>query len=187
MQSESLGFGARLSLAFKVFFDGKAAFAAQRGITGQGEPAAVLPPAESGPTSEQPPAVDPEALREAGAVHMLALLQRDGRLVDFLTEDVAAFSDADIGAAARVVHEGCKKALGHAVDLVPVRDEDEGARVTVPADFDPSAVLLTGNVTGEAPYTGTLAHAGWRATAVRLPAVSDTRDAGIIAAAEVEL
>jgi hypothetical protein len=128
----------------------------------------------------------PKPTHEA-ALQLLALLQREGRLVDFLEEDVASFADADIGAAARVVHAGCRKALRDHVKLAPVRDEAEGAKVSLPEGFDPSAVKLTGDVQGKGPFTGTLRHRGWRATVVSMPVAVPGHDARIVAQAEVEL
>ncbi len=121
------------------------------------------------------------------ALQLLALLQREGRFVDFLEEDVASFADADIGAAARVVHAGCRKALREHVELEPVRGEEEGAKVTLDEGFSPDAVKLTGNVGGKAPYTGTLRHRGWRARKVSLPTAVEGHDAKVLAQAEVEL
>lgn len=127
--------------------------------------------------------VDPEA----GALHVLALLQRDGRLVDFLQEDIAGAGDADVGAAARVVHSGCKKALQQYFVLEPVRAEAEGAGVTVDRGFDPNQIRLSGNVSGEPPFKGKLAHAGWRAKDVKLPDRPSSVDARVVAPAEVEI
>jgi hypothetical protein len=107
--------------------------------------------------------------------------------VDFLREDVSSFSDADIGAAARVVHSGCKKALDEHFTVEPVREEEEGAKITVAAGFDPSEVRLTGNVVGEAPFSGTLSHRGWRVIAVNLPKLTAEHDPKVVAPAEVEL
>ncbi|MBP8138311.1 MAG: DUF2760 domain-containing protein, partial [Alicycliphilus sp.] len=91
------------------------------------------------------------------------------------------------GAAARVVHGGCRKLLAEHFTLAPVRAEAEGSRVTLAAGFDAAAVRLTGNVVGQAPFTGTLSHRGWQVTQVRLPQLTDARAAAIIAQAEVEL
>jgi hypothetical protein len=141
---------------------------------------------------EPPPPLAPPApaLREAppdAALQLLGLLQRDGRLIDFLQEEVGGFSDAQVGAAARVVHEGCRKTLREHVTIVPVRGEDEGTRVTLPPGFDAGAVRVVGNVAGEPPFSGTLTHRGWRAEAVRLPKVAAGHDVRVLAAAEVEL
>lgn len=124
---------------------------------------------------------------DASAQQLLGLLQREARFVDFVQEDVVGYSDAEVGAAARVVHEGCRKVLGAHFSVAPVRSEPEGSRVTLAAGFDATAVRLTGNVVGQAPFTGTLGHRGWRVTEVRLPQLTDDKAAAILAQAEVEL
>lgn len=124
---------------------------------------------------------------DSAALQLLGILQRDGRLVDFLMEDVSAYSDADIGGAARQVHEGCHKALTEYFELGPVRDEDEDAAIHVPEGFDAHLLRLTGNVSGKAPYDGRLAHPGWQATKRSLPELASKDYAHIIAPAEIEI
>ena len=124
---------------------------------------------------------------DTSAQQLLGLLQREARFVDFVQEDVVAYTDAEVGAAARVVHEGCRKVLGAHFSIAPVRNEPEGSRVTLAAGFDATAVRLTGNVVGQAPFTGTLGHRGWRVTEARLPQLTDDKAAAILAQAEVEL
>lgn len=121
------------------------------------------------------------------ALQLLALLQRDGRLIDFLQQDVAAYSDAEIGAAARVVHGGCRESLIKHFSMEPVRPEAEGQRITLEAGFDPRSVRLAGRVLGEPPFRGELIHRGWRVTQVRLPQVAGGHDLSVVAPAEVEL
>jgi hypothetical protein len=121
------------------------------------------------------------------ALHVLAVLQRDGRLIDFLKEDIASFSDAEVGAAARAVHEGCKKTLSAYLTLEPICGDPEGASVVVEAGFDPAAFRLTGNVVGNPPFKGSLKHHGWRVSEVKLPAPPEGQDGTILAPAEVEL
>ena len=121
------------------------------------------------------------------ALQLLSLLQREGRLVDFAQQDILAFSDADVGAAARVVHEGCHRALQRVMELAPVRDEKEGHSVTVPPGFDATSLVLTGNVSGTPPFHGTLRHRGWRAQGFSLPEIIGETDLTVIAPAEVEL
>lgn len=183
MTEPSLSFAARLGLAFAAFFRilGDGVFAAR--VAGARAPALPKP---SEP-AVKPPESKVHAADERAALQVLALLQREGRFIDFLEEDVATFSDAEIGAAARVVHAGCKKALAESFTLEPVRGEAEGARVTIAAGFDATAIRLTGHVGGSAPYTGTVRHRGYRASAVRLPRLHDEHDARVIAPAEVEL
>ncbi len=121
------------------------------------------------------------------ALQLLGLLQKEARFIDFTQEDVSQYSDADIGAAARVVHEGCRKVLRQHFDLEPVRTESEGKRITLPKGFDAASIRLTGNIVGQAPVTGALVHRGWKVTDIRLPKITEGHDVKIVAAAEVEL
>ncbi len=148
-------------------------------------------PIEARPVEAKP---EPEARRPSaaaqhrdGALAFLALLQREGRLVDFLRESLDSFSDADIGAAARDVHRGCRKVLEQHLTLEAVMPGNEEDTVTVPKGFDPAEVRLVGEAKGEPPYRGTLRHHGWRATEVKLPALTEGVDRAVIAPAEVEL
>ena len=136
------------------------------------------------------PAPEPVILKEStpdAALQLLGLLQKEARFIDFIKEDIAAYSDADIGVAARVVHEGCNKAINEHFTLAPIRSEQEGGKITLQQGFDASSVRLTGNIVGSAPFTGTLIHKGWQVTAIRLPKLTQGHDANILAAAEVEL
>lgn len=121
------------------------------------------------------------------ALQFLSSLQQEARLIDFVQEDIGQYSDEEVGAAARVVHEGSKKAINEFFDLKPIRAEEEESRVTLPEGFNASEVRLTGNVVGSAPFSGTLIHRGWRAREVKLPKLSTGHDTTIVAAAEVEL
>jgi hypothetical protein len=129
----------------------------------------------------------PKAADGGAAVQLLAILQREGRLLDFLQEDVDGYSDAQIGAAVRDIHRGCKKALAEHMPLEPVLREPENAQVRVDPGFDPSRIRLVGNVVGEPPFTGALRHHGWRIAKVALPAVARGTDPTVVAPAEVEL
>ncbi|HEY1376982.1 MAG TPA: DUF2760 domain-containing protein, partial [Gemmataceae bacterium] len=117
----------------------------------------------------------------------LALLQREGRLLDFLMEDVQVYNDAQIGAAVRDIHRTCRKALQDHLVLEPVLSDAEGSEVTVPTGFDPSAVRLTGNVTGQPPFRGTLKHHGWRVRGLNLAPPPGGQDEFVVQPAEVEL
>lgn len=152
------------------------------------EPTAPLLPAPPPPTAPAapPPAPPPEQAWASG-LYLLAMLQREGRLVDFLMEDVTAFSDSDVAAAARVVHQGCRKVLLQSLKPVPAHDDAEGASVTVPAGFDANRYRLVGNVQGAPPYQGSLKHHGWVAEAVTLPPLPRAMDPKVLAPAEVEL
>lgn len=183
MNAQRLGFFARFALALRILFDSVLAARARQAAEGAlptPAPAPELPARPEAPAAPKGPDVTP-------ALQLLALLQREGRLIDFLQEDVAAFSDAEVGAAARVVHEGCKRVLDEYFTVRPVRSEAEGDAVVLEAGFDARKNRLTGNVTGEPPYKGSLAHPGWEVTDVRLPTLSAGHEARIVAPAEIEL
>ena len=138
----------------------------------------------------QAPAPEPIVLKEStpdAALQLLSLLQKEARFIDFIKEDIAAYNDADIGVAARVVHEGCNKAINEHFSLETVRTDQEGSKITLAEGFNASEVRLTGNIVGKAPFTGTLVHKGWQVTNIRLPKLTAGHNANIIAAAEVEL
>jgi hypothetical protein len=139
------------------------------------------------PAQQPAPTPSLKQITPESALQLLSLLQQEARLVDFLQEDLKGFADADVGAAARVVHEGGRKVLAQYFSLEPVRTETEETRITLPAGFNAAEIRLTGNVVGEPPFTGTLLHRGWRVTDTRLPKLSAAHDAQIIAAAEIEL
>jgi hypothetical protein len=163
-----LSFFARLWLAwlcfFRVLFDGRFAARVQEARSVRALPAAPPPPPPA-----QPRVAERGADGATAALQLLSLLQREGRLVDFLQQDIAAFPDAEVGVAARVVHEGCRRALREHASIEPVRGENEGAPVKLDAGFDADAVKLVGDVKGEPPWSGTLRHRGWRATRLELP------------------
>jgi hypothetical protein len=120
-------------------------------------------------------------------LHLLSVLQREGRLVDFFAEELDSYEDAQIGAAVRSIHEGCRKALYKCIKPAAVIDKKEGEPLVVPEGFDSSEIRLTGNVTGEPPFNGVLRHRGWRAVRVELPTLTPGKDSMIIAPAEVEI
>lgn len=199
MPESNLSFFGRLSVALGSFFailgDGELAANVRRLREGTLPAAAPVAPAPaaapvaaSAAKAEPKPA--PTVVKEStpdAALQLLGLLQRNARFVDFVEEDIKHYSDADIGAAARIVHEGCRATLRDHFTIRPVRTEAEGARITLAPGFDAAAVRLTGNVVGEAPFTGSLTHRGWRVEEVKLPQLVKTHDARIVAPAEVEL
>ena len=179
-------FFARFFLAFGIFFRFifNSEFAA--GVLRLSR--AVAPSEEESTTKKA--GLEPPPLKQAppdAALQLLGLLQQEGRFVDFIEEEVASFSDADIGAAARGIHEGCRKALREHFAIEPVRSEQEGNRVTVEEGFDASSTRLTGNVVGKPPFSGILIHRGWRVTKVTLPKLAAEHNINVLAAAEVEL
>ncbi len=122
-----------------------------------------------------------------GALQLLSILQNESRLVDFIREDVAPFSDEEVGAAVRVVHKGLRKAFDDHFTVEPIISQEEGDAVVVETGFKPQEVQLLGQVSGDGPFKGVLVHQGWRVTDVRLPKMVEGRDSFILASAQVEL
>ena len=121
-------------------------------------------------------------------LRVLAVLQRDGRLVDFLQEEIDGYSNEQVGAAVRDIHRGCRKALRDYLTVEPVLASEEGQTVTVAPDFDPAEIRLTGDVKGAPPFRGVLKHHGWRVKSVHLPVLPGARDdSAVLAPAEVEI
>lgn len=178
----------RIGTAFRSFFrvlrDAQLAEQVRRVLDGE---AAVVEPAKL-EAPAKPAAPVKLAPQRSQALTLLAVLQREARLVDFLKENIAAYDDAQVGAAVREIHRDALAALDRIFELRPVREEAEGASVTVPAGYDAGRIKLVGNVTGSPPHSGRLAHAGWEATRVELPEWSgNDASAKVVAPAEVEL
>jgi hypothetical protein len=147
----------------------------------------TAPAAAPQPASVSAPRQPPAPPSPAPALRLLAVLQQEGRLIDFLQENLDDYSDAQVGAAVRSIHAGCRKALSERITFERVLPDEDGSSVVVDAGFDPAAIRLIGNVTGTAPFRGTLAHGGWRAVKVSLPESPGNADAAIVAPAEVEI
>ena len=175
----------RLGIAFRLFF---------RALKNQqfAEDAAKLltgpSPAPISVSPAAPARSVPESPRRSEALTLLAVLQREARLVDFLKESIAAFDDAQVGAAVRDVHRDASAVIERLFSLRPVMSESEGASVQVPAGADAARIRLTGNVTGQPPFRGTLRHHGWEASKIQIPEWSGaSASANVVAPAEVEL
>ncbi len=160
MTEETLSLATRLWFAwlcfFRVLFDGT--FAAR--VWSARQPAELPAPP---PVASTAPSAAPGPQDAVEALQLLSLLQREGRLVDFLQQDIASFPDADVGAAARVVHDGCRRALRAHATIEPVRSESEGARVVARRRLRARrGEAHRRSVGGEPPYKGVLRHRGWR-------------------------
>ena len=180
----------RIVLAFRAFFNllfsGElsaeiliALNLSRRSAVAGGKGAAPAKAAAPAPTA-------PTVRTSDGALQILAILQRDSRLIDFLMEEVSAYSDDQIGAAVRELHDQCRDAIARYVTLAPVIDGVEGTYAKAPGQ-DPNLVKFVGNVPAKPPAGGTLRHKGWRATKVELPNLPAKQDATIIAPAEIEI
>ena len=135
----------------------------------------------------EPPPPPPPPKPSGAPLRLLALLQREGRLVDFLLEDIQSYDNEQIGAAVRDIHRECHHALKEHLDLVPIIAQPEGETVEVPPGFDPSAVQLLGNVTGQPPFRGALTHPGWRVKEIKLAPPPEGQDEFVLQPAKVEL
>jgi len=186
-----IGFWERVAFAFRCFLSVLLHGDIPNDIAQKlAKPAAPVPQAPS-PAA---PSVSP--LREVErppletfdrAAQMLTLLQRDGRLIDFLKEDITLYPDEQLGAAVRTIHESCRQVLERYLKLEPILDSEEEQPVTVQAGFDPAAIKLIGNVAGEPPVRGVLHHKGWRVKEMNLPPLPQGAGRRVLAPAEVEL
>ncbi len=127
-----------------------------------------------------------KALAEAQVVQFLARLQEKGRLVDFAMDDITPHSNEDIGAAARIVHQGCQDVLKDFFELKVVHPGEEGEELSLAADFDPRAYRLVGKVPENPPFNGRVLHRGWKTEQIKLPQLTDTARE-VVAPAEVEI
>jgi len=191
------GLFARLFIAlgafFRILFDARYAGSVRQLTRGRPMPTPA-PAGPAAPSVESPPSVSPTAVTvpappatDASALVLLGALQREGRFVDFVMEEIRSYSDAEVGAAVRIVHEGCRKVLREQTPMEPVRRDAEGAAVLLPPGFDASEVRLVGNVRGGPPFTGALRHHGWRVVETRLPRPVSGTDVRVVMPAEVEL
>ena len=136
-------------------------------------PKVIVPPAPPKPTGE--------------SLRVLALLQSEARLLDFLMEDISGAPDAALGAGVREIHKKAAAALKKYLAIEPVLGGSDGDRVTVQKGFDPSAIRVLGNVTGEPPYTGELQHPGWKVKELKLPGTAEGQDPFVLQPAEVQM
>ncbi|WP_373501098.1 DUF2760 domain-containing protein [Desulfococcus sp.] len=178
----ALGFAVLLWLCLRLSFSGA--------LRKAGGASAERPPSDVSARKAAPEVFDPATLRmnqERLYLHLFSLLQREGRLMDFLAEEIEGYTDGDIGAAARNIHENCRKIVDKYIVPQSILSDEEDSEITIAPGFDPNAVKLTGNVTGNPPFKGILRHKGWKAEKIGMPTLSGDRDPRIIAPAEVEI
>jgi len=181
-------FGTRVSYAFRCFFAVLFNAMIPPDILAALTTASPVP--ASAPAAHPPLAAPAAPVREDPgdrAVQVLAIFQRDGRLVDFLREDLSAYTDAQVGAAVRDVHANCRQALDRYLPVEAVLADEEGRATVVSAPVDPAAVRLVGNVGQQANYRGTVRHRGWRVGRIALPPLPAAEARLIVAPAEVEV
>lgn len=188
MSRITLAFGSFFKLLFAGSLPAKAAKYLPEDALPKSLPAPETPPKPEAKT-EAPakPKKSAAAQHREGSLALLALLQREGRLVDFLQEEIDDYDDADIGAAVRDIHRGCRKVMRDHLTIEPVMPGDEDDAVNVDAGFDPGEIKLVGDVKGDPPFKGILRHHGWRVTETNLPKLAGDVDRRILAPAQVEV
>jgi hypothetical protein len=172
----------RIFLAFRCFFN--LLFSGE--LSGETLAALHLTKRAAAPAPAKAPAAPPAVKASDGALQILGILQRDSRLVDFLMEDIGGYSDDQVGAAVRELHDQCRDSMARYVTLQPVIDGVEGTFAKAPSS-DPNVVKFVGNVPAKPPSGGTLRHKGWRASKIDLPPLGAKQDATVIAPAEIEI
>lgn len=171
---------------FKAIFDAQAARQIEFALSGKALPAPQ--PVETPAAPPPKPVAAPKPPAQSEALTLLAALQREARLIDFLQEDLSGYADEQIGAAVREVQRDSQKVIARFFSLRPILTADEGAPVDVSADLDPGKYRLTGKVSGSPPHRGTLQHHGWEATKCELPSYTGSAAAAkVVAPAEVEI
>lgn len=120
------------------------------------------------------------------AIQMLSELQREGRFIDFLEEDLSEYEDDEIGSSVRSIHEGCKKVLNQCVQKEKILDQEEESQVRINSDYNAHEVKLSGRVSDKFPLKGVLVHPGWKVTSFELPQRSSGAK-NVVAPAEVEI
>ena len=120
------------------------------------------------------------------AQQTLVLLQKHARLIDFIHENIDDYSDEEVGAGARIVHQGCQKVFKDYIQIEPLNAQEEESAITLEENFNAQEIKLTGNISGAAPFKGTLVHRGWKIKHLNLPTSND-QNTHIIAPAEVAL
>jgi hypothetical protein len=184
--------GLAFRLFFRVLFDAAWAERARPLLAGEAAPTPIQPAAASQQPQPAAAGQQPKPAKKAparsDALNLLAMLQREARLVDFLQEEIAAYSDEQIGAAVRDVHRDSKAVVQRVFDLKPIREEAEGSAIELDGEFDAARFRLTGRVPDRPPFRGALAHHGWQATQCVLPEFSGGDSAAfVIAPAVVEV
>lgn len=129
----------------------------------------------------------PASTHDYSHLRLLSLMQESSRLIDFLKEDLSSFDDAQIGAAARKIHEDCGKCLEEFVTVRPLMEENEGSKVTVPQGYDPIKIKVVGKIKGQPPYVGVLIHKGWKVHKRSLPKKIGDLVTEVICPAEIEV
>jgi hypothetical protein len=102
-------------------------------------------------------------------------------------EDIGQYTDDQVGAAVRSLHDQSRSVLDRYVTLQPVIDGVEGTPTRI-EKRDANSIKLLGNVPADGKASqGVLRHKGWRAERVDLPKLASGQDVKILAPAEIEI
>ena len=99
----------------------------------------------------------------------LSLLQEKGRFLDFLMDDITLYSDNQVGAAGRVVHQGCSKVLGELFRISPLHKDDEGTKITLRKEDSVLAYRVLGKTFEHTPFDARILHRGWGTDTLKIP------------------
>lgn len=129
---------------------------------------------------------------DAAVVQFIARLQEKGRFLDFIMDDIAAYDNESVGAAARIVHQGCCDVMHDSFTIETIFPGEEMEEITLADNYDSHLFRLVGNVPENAPYEGHVLHRGWKTTRVNLAQVVNTEEhietaRSIMAPADVEI
>ena len=165
---------------FKLLFNRELSESFELMANGKLKPAANI----EAPKPVAPP--KPPKPARSDALSLLAALQREARFVDLASESLGDYSDEQVGSAAREVLEESGKVIQRMFALQPLATVGDGESMSTPEKFDPAEFRLTGNVTGDPPFNGNVAHHGWKATKCEVPSWSG-QDSSKMIVAPVEL
>jgi hypothetical protein len=166
----------------KLLFDKELSDSFKQLLDGSLVPKIAAQPNVAEPKSQPKKKASEPAPARSDAISLLAALQREARFLDIVNESLDDYSDAQIGAASRDVLRDSGKVIERMFGLQPLTDVADGATLETPASFDPSEFRLTGNVTGESPFKGTVAHHGWKATRFEVPKWTGNQSAALVVA-----
>ena len=152
---------------------------------------AKAPEAAAAPSAAGAGAATRDARVDAEIAHFLGILQEKGRFMDFVMDDITSYNNEQVGAAARVVHQGCSKVMSEYFSIVPLHEGAEGDSVVLQEGYNPAEYRPVGKLADGARIQGKITHRGWKATEIKLPRRAETaagsEDRFVITPAEIDV
>jgi Domain of unknown function (DUF2760) len=144
---------------------------------------------ETKPIPEHPPKiVKTSGKSRSEALILLEMLQREARFIDLTQESLDAYSNEQVGAAARNVLRDVSQTLKRCFAIEAASSISEGEKIAVPVEYSPVEYQISGNIANAAPINGSVVHRGWKATKCELPVWSgDAAHIWQLAPTEVEV